>query len=620
MKPEVSALRTRSVGRSFLTDLAALFAGLCLLLSYHVLLGGTFRAMITDELRWMNQFVFGGLLLGVSLAASFGKVTLPWPPRVFWLLCAAVAWEGIAASNSPYPLLSVEVWGSRFWYVSLAYAAFAFGSTPERRRALIGALLVAGYWPLLIACGEFADWVMQPGAAGTIHDQRSIAATFNHSNDFACYLALLMPLALGIGATRVLPLPVRLSALIVAGGQSFFLGLTLSRSGWLGAAMALATMAALSLFGVQRAQRFPAFARVVIVGLLIVACFRMPSIAIKLLRPSTPADWQTTRLAAGRDYGFSQRLVFWRGMARMVRERPVLGWGPGMIPLNYPRFADRESPNELPFHAHNLLVQAAVEGGLIGASLWTLATALIVLTGRKAWSKLEAEEQPLHAAMFAALLSYLTCGIGQDNHANPAIHVIPMILAGVLVRTLAPTVSMNRKLCLRALGTLAFGSLLLLVLRSLPRPRFEGDPVVHYQRGRQAFRSGKLADAVHHFERATELDPNRPTYWCALAAAQETRGHAKLALRRAVKIIPPEPRAYWMIAEHLSCAGNHAEAAGFGQHVLNLLEQGVKWKQGLHIPTRYYRLPTEDESVDELPAEPSRAELRSKLNEWRRTQ
>lgn len=661
-----------------------LFAGLALLFSYHVVCGGTFRAMLTYDGRVLNELVFGGLLLAVAIAAAFGRIEVPVPTRALIVMIAAVAWEGSASMRSPYPQLSLEVWGSRVWYVAMAYAAFAFASTPARRLALCGALLVASVWPLLIAAGEFADWVTKSGAAGTIHDQRNIAATLNHSNDFACYLALLLPLALGVFATRALPATVRLGVVALAGAQVFFLGLTLSRSGWLGAAAALFVFYAVSIVYAQVADRPRVLAKLVVCILFVGFCFRLPSVAIKLLSPQAKSDWQTTRLAAGRDYGFTQRLVFWRGMARMVRERPLLGWGVGMIPLNYPRFADPHAPNELPFHAHNLFIQAAVEGGLGGLALWTLATTMILFAGVRSLLDAEPSERPVLLGALAALVGYLACGLGQANHANPAIHVIPMMLGGVMARSCSiPSTLSNRRysrlvffLAASAVVTRCFiqyfysysnfglkgfdagvarldqgeqwpfcemwvekadpiDAAYCAATSLVPRPTmnhenslmqarkavaaFRFDPVLHSNLGWLQLKDGNRDGARRSFLRATELDAARPAYWLALAVVETKQGklrEAETHLRRATEIIPPEPRALWMLAEQLARTGNFVEAVRCGQRALDLLAQGEKWKQGLHIPTRYYRIMPKNESLDELPPEPSRAGMQAKLVAW----
>jgi hypothetical protein len=70
-----------------------------------------------------------------------------------------------------------------------------------------------------------------------------------------------------------------------------------------------------------------------------------------------------------------QRLLVWRVMTRGVEERPVLGWGPGMARSAY---LHGGTPQEIAVatrdwdDAHNLLLETAVAGGLLGlaALVW----------------------------------------------------------------------------------------------------------------------------------------------------------------------------------------------------------------------------------------------------------
>jgi hypothetical protein len=305
------------------------------------------------------------------------------------LMFLAVMWEGLASALSEYPRLSMEVWATRFWYAAAAYASMVFCHSHSRRVVLVSAVLTAATLPLAFALAEFIRWVATPQAGATIHDQRQIASTLNHSNDFATYLSLLIPLGLGLIAMPTALRLTRLLASLFLVPLMFFLGLTLSRSGWLAGATAIGAYFLLDLLRVRYTSgqaglpvllrvRYTSgqaglpvlraagrLARNLVCVALLLACFRLPAVIVPRLNPTTAPDWQGARLTIG-DTGVRQRLSWWRSMASMVRERPLVGWGDGMIALTFPRYASSAVSNELPFHAHNLFVQMAVEGGLVG--------------------------------------------------------------------------------------------------------------------------------------------------------------------------------------------------------------------------------------------------------------
>ena len=59
--------------------------------------------------------------------------------------------------------------------------------------------------------------------------------------------------------------------------------------------------------------------------------------------------------------GIKERVYMWRSGAAMVRERPLLGWGPGGVKREYSRYALPEAVKKRTGHVHNTPLQILVE-------------------------------------------------------------------------------------------------------------------------------------------------------------------------------------------------------------------------------------------------------------------
>jgi tetratricopeptide (TPR) repeat protein len=102
-----------------------------------------------------------------------------------------------------------------------------------------------------------------------------------------------------------------------------------------------------------------------------------------LVPSSSPAiSTGSERIASGG--GFTARTEMWRVSADAVRERPLLGRGPGSFqaattPIRTLEFVDAEGEGRYFFDAHNLIVEYAVTTGLVGALLLLAWLALELL-------------------------------------------------------------------------------------------------------------------------------------------------------------------------------------------------------------------------------------------------
>ena len=234
--------------------------------------------------------------------------------------------------------------------------------------------------------------------------------TFVQPTFLGAFLSVMLPLAL----QRILR-PAEGRRRWVTGLGAFLVILTglllsLSRSGWLGAALGLFVLVLMDrgLVPAFRSLLPFAVAMLVVFGLLL------------WWRPPTNLD--LSRMSPRSSRSNQERVAIWSGSARMVLDRPVLGFGPGNFAPCFvvyaPPFLQEISAGEnmRALHAHSEVLHVAVESGLVGLGLWLAMLALAVRSLLEQGPELEPEEvnlRRLHLAMLAALL--VNAAIGLDG-------------------------------------------------------------------------------------------------------------------------------------------------------------------------------------------------------------
>lgn len=173
--------------------------------------------------------------------------------------------------------------------------------------------------------------------------------------------------------------------------QAAFLYQAGSRASWVAlAVVSVAGSIPLLRSAVRKRGAIPALGGAAAVLLLSGAVlFVLDSIVQVPGRGGAPPSRPSQRLATIWDFGSgseAERLVLWRNSLAMAAEKPLLGVGPGLWKLEYPRFAratavhghDRFSPGRQPERAHMDLLQILAETGAAGLASFA---ALLLLCG-----------------------------------------------------------------------------------------------------------------------------------------------------------------------------------------------------------------------------------------------
>lgn len=248
-----------------------------------------------------------------------------------------------------------------------------FVSGARERRVLAGSLLLSG---VVIAIHGLADTVGGGGVAA--ESIRRLSAPFPHPNAFALYALRVTVFGIALFALAprwrrwlIVPVAVCLVALLASFSRGALIALFL----------------ALLVLGWRYGRR----RQIVIIGVGAAAAALLVAVA-------------GGRMLSAFDGGsLSLRGELWSAAARMIRDRPVLGFGPDQFYYAYnPRYIEPAGwPERFTSHAHNLFLDAWVRLGIIGAAL----AALAVLGVARAAFEVAVERFRGHAIAAAALIA-----------------------------------------------------------------------------------------------------------------------------------------------------------------------------------------------------------------------
>jgi len=266
------------------------------------------------------------------------------------------------------------------------------------RRLLLRAFFIAG----TVAAAVGIGYVRVRGRLADIEfvlGHRNFLAMFLLPPLLICAADLFAPL-LAPGAKRgcVLRWPLWVTD---AGGVVMLVGIGLCRSvgAGLGVAAGIACLIGMRLRSAQRRLLLASAAALAALALFVVSTPRV----MNTLLERTPSQ--------------ATRWFLWEGTARMIGDRPLLGWGTGTFPLH---FADYKPTGPMRYgilqtktlYPHNELLLVAVEGGIVGLALYLAAFFLIV---RRHLRTAERSEEPparlVHWAIFAGFAAMFAQGL-----------------------------------------------------------------------------------------------------------------------------------------------------------------------------------------------------------------
>jgi O-antigen ligase len=523
-----------------------LLIALALPLYFNVYSSRTFEPDKVALFRSLAVVMAGAWLAG-RLAAPRAR-SRPSPLLLITIALAGTWLLATATSLSP----RISLWGSYEWrqgsYTFLCYLAL-FGlaaarlRSPEQSDRLLTAILFASLPVSLYGIFQYAGLDLLPWQSTV--ENRAVS-TLGHPNFLAAYLVMVFPLA----AVRLLAAKGALGRLAHGGllaVQGLCLLLTFSRSGWLaalGGGLVLLLLLARIHGRLRLFWRLAAIVALLVAGVCVLA-YADPGGAVS----ASPFEPLHSALR-GKSAATRIRVLEWQAMPSLIAARPVLGYGPDTFSLAFsrvypPGLAVYGGPNATGEHAHNQILDLAVDAGLLGAALYLAVAAVVVVRGLSVLRRTaDAGRQLLLAGLISAVVACLL------QHQLSFVTVTPAALlwlylgwiealgqrAEPLPQSSFPVPA--RRLALS--GLLAVATLGLVVATNLL-------PVVadlYAARCTALVEDAQWSSGIAACERALRLAPNQDRYHALLARSYLASGkeaafsRAEEALAEAVRLSP----------------------------------------------------------------------------------
>jgi putative inorganic carbon (HCO3(-)) transporter len=338
-------------------------------------------AVLIAAVLALGPFVSSGLI-GVLLAAIAGYwllVTLsdidrPAASPIHLLVLLYWSLAGIAVAFSPVRAAAFSGWVK----LTLYFAFFALAARVLRSPrltnwlvtlTLLVALVVSAYGvkQQLFGVEQLATW---NDPTSPLAQETRVYSFLGNPNLLASYL--LPPLALSLAAVFAWRgwLPKALAVTMVGMNVAciYFTG---SRGGWIGT-LALIVVVLLLLYVWWR-DLLPTTWRKWLLPVVFGGLAGFLAIAVLLVEP---LRLRVLSIFAGRgDSSNNFRMNVWSAVVEMIRDRPLIGIGPGNVAFNkvYPLYM---RPRFSALSAYSILLETAVETGIIGLTvlLWLIAT------------------------------------------------------------------------------------------------------------------------------------------------------------------------------------------------------------------------------------------------------
>lgn len=334
-------------------------------------------------------------------APGWRRTPLDWPVGLF-LVATVLSLLGLTGNYADQLIALVKATGG--------FALFFLATQSLRERHDIWIVLVA-----IAATGLIqALATILPVVNGTtvISDQARATGTLSDPNLFAGYLVLVA--ALSIAAALALG---RRWSVPVAGLVTLIFGMalvaTLSRSGWLGFAVALIALAI--LLPHRRRQ-------IALIGLAAVAVMLVIGLA-------GPVAGRLGSAEGGSPLDtFNARVPIWSAAIAMFIQHPVFGIGVD----NFGYLIDSYNSDLGVNQAHDLFLNIAAERGILGVAAFLFVVAMVFQALRSAWRRAPSlSNRVLTAGIIAALLGFFAHSLFDVSYYDYKILLMFWLVVGI---------------------------------------------------------------------------------------------------------------------------------------------------------------------------------------------
>ncbi|MGA9115390.1 MAG: O-antigen ligase family protein, partial [Bacteroidota bacterium] len=501
--------------------------------------------------------VLGVTVLALALAAGgfrTGRFPIP-DTRHMAAPLLLLMFGGVSALLSPFPRHAWPAFTLLLCGVVLLYGGAVLAGDTARIRSwfhllacIIGGVVLFGVYEYLDSAGPSPDF--------TYSRHGRIGSTLVNPTYLAGFIALTVPLVAALAADGNRSRPIRSLFALLAAGEVIMLLFTRSRGGIAATAVGLAVF-----FLLTRRKRpgwiFPSL----LILLLASGGVLLAPVMDRVLTSPAPSDASST---------LARRVFFWDAGLLAFLDSPVFGHGVGsyetvMVRFRSPHYWIAGSEDLVP-HAHNEIIEIAVESGLAGLALYGLLLVLVPGGALRTIGQLRGWNRTAAAALMGGLAGVLAEGmVGVALRQVPVAALVWLFLGLLSSPVLAPSAQPGSL----AVPKLPGRAIWLLVPLAGAGLWYSLEPAIRTIRADRHLLAGILAvhedrrQAIGELAAAVEEDPGLPLAQSTLALEYLKEGRAEESLRwitRLRRTYPQYPKSALIHAYALISLNRHREA------------------------------------------------------------
>jgi O-antigen ligase len=334
------------------------------------------------------------LMMVCWVAQLVQEKTAPDVPRFFWPLVAYAAATLVISAFSLDPRTSFI---DDKQLVLLVIVPAVYHIARGERAALVVDVIVS------VGAASAAYGIIQYGLLHYDNLGRRPEGAMSH---YMTYSGLLMLVICAAAARLIFGRGGRVWPALVMPALVVALALTLGRSAWIGASVAIALLLAL------KDLRLTVVLPVFIALLFAIAPGTVTKRVMSIFDVQEPTN--------------QDRLAMIEIGARIVKDRPLTGVGPNMIPRVYAEYRPDYAINKVNPHLHNVPLQIAAERGLPALAIW-LWFVIALLAAHVRLFRKQADKVPAAAAL-AAVAAMLAAGLFEYNFGDSEFLMLFLVL------------------------------------------------------------------------------------------------------------------------------------------------------------------------------------------------
>jgi O-antigen ligase len=301
--------------------------------------------------------------------------------------------------------------------VSSAFSVDPMASVIDSKQLVLFAIVPAVYD---IARGQKAstviDVIVSVGAAaavfgiiqyGVLHYDNLGQRPTGTLSHYMTYSGILMLVICAAVARLVFGSRDRMWPALVMPALVVALSLTFTRNAWIGACFAVGLLLVLKDF------RLSALLPVIVAMLVVLAPEGLINRLTSTFNAQDPAN--------------QDRFAMIEIGARMVRDHPLTGVGPNMVPRLYEEYRPDYAVNQVNPHLHNVPLQIAAERGLPAVAVWTWFVVALTVALFRLFRR-QVENRVMAATGLAAVASMFAAGLFEYNFGDSEFLMLFLVL------------------------------------------------------------------------------------------------------------------------------------------------------------------------------------------------